>query len=252
MIVTDVPPTEVAGRTMAGSFGMPSLPPELWRDDLVRARAAVREGQVLIVSVVGTADAATTETAFVDDFARLAREVSDLGAHAVEANLSCPNVGKREGEVYRDPALVGRIARAIRSAVPDKPLLLKLGEIRDAEHIDAVVDATAGIADALVLANAPARRVIAADGSIYFGIGREQAGITGAAIKPLALAAIRMAGEAIARRRVRMALVGVGGIVVPADVREFIESGACAGLSVTGATLDPMLALDVKTSFPEI
>lgn len=85
-----------------GSIGMPSLPVEFWQDDVAQARAALQPGQVLIVSIVGTAQPGMSEDAYVEEFATLAAMVVEAGADIVEANLSCPNVGEAEGgAVYK-------------------------------------------------------------------------------------------------------------------------------------------------------
>ena len=57
----DIPAAPVAA-TAAGSIGMPSSAPEVWRRDIRNCRARLRAGQVLIVSVVGTADGGTSES----------------------------------------------------------------------------------------------------------------------------------------------------------------------------------------------
>src|SRR5580704_8376815 len=95
--------------TAAGSIGMPSSPPETWRRDIRNCRARLRPGQVMIVSVVGTSDAETSEEDFVRDFAALTAEARDAGAQVVELNFSCPNVGRRESEVYRNVEVATRI-----------------------------------------------------------------------------------------------------------------------------------------------
>lgn len=252
IVVTNKVPNRPGNWTTAGSFGMPSLSMEEWRADLVRARAAVGAGQVLIVSVVGSIGPDVTEDQAVADFAALARIVADCGAHIVEANLSCPNVGKREGQTYLDVPLATRIARAVREAVPDRPVLLKVGEVREPERMEALLRGVAGAADGLVVMNAPARRVVDASGNVFFGAGRETCGITGAAIKPIALSQVRKARAIIDRLRLPLQIVGGGGIVTPGDVREFMDAGACAALSSTGATMNPLLAVDLKAVAPEV
>lgn len=252
LVTTDHVPMQLADWTLGGSFGMPSLPPAMWREELRAARAAVGAGQVLIASVVGTAHEHTTEDEIVADFSALAKEVVAGGAHIVEANLSCPNVGKREGQIFLDTALASRIAGAIRDAVGSVPVLLKVGEIREEPGMEHFLAAVAGIADGVVLMNAPSRRIVKADGTRYFPAGREQAGVTGAAIKGIALRAIGMAAATVRRRGYRLGIVGVGGVVAPRDAMDFIEAGACAALTVTGAALAPRLACAVKDAFPEV
>jgi dihydroorotate dehydrogenase len=242
-----------AGRaTTAGSFGMPSMLPEIWMAEMERCRAALTSGQVLIASVVGTAGPDVSEEEFVADFADLAARAADAGAHILEINLSCPNVGKAEGQLYLDAALSGRIARAVKKATGGRPLLLKSGAIRDPAHFLNLLKAVAGAADGLVLINGPSRRIVNAAGAPAFGPGRERAGVTGAAVKPLALGAVKQALALIAEHKLPLEVVGCGGVTSPQDVRDFLAAGACAALSATGATLNPYLASQLKAQAPDI
>jgi dihydroorotate dehydrogenase len=244
--------TSEAGGTTAGSFGMPSVLPEIWMAEMEKCRAALASGQVLIASVVGTAGPDVSEEAFVADFADLAARAADAGAHILEINLSCPNVGKAEGQIYLDAALTARIARAVKKATGGRPLLLKSGAIRDPAHFLNLLKAVAGPADGLVLINGPSRRIVNAAGAPAFGPGRERAGVTGAAIKPLALGAVKQALALIAEHKLPLEVVGCGGVTSPQDARDFLAAGACAALSATGATLNPYLACELKAQAPDL
>ena len=252
LVIGGQTPSTLSDWSLGGSFGIPSLEPAVWRDEIRAARASLRDAQVLIVSVVGTAHPHTTEDEIVADFAALAREAVECGAHLVEANLSCPNVGKREGQIFLDTELSIRIARAVRDAVGSVPVLLKVGELRDEESIARFLAGVAGLADGVVLMNSPARRMVRADQGPYFPPGREVAGVTGAAVKPIALRAIRQASALIRRHGYPLQIVGVGGVITPADARDFIDAGACAALAVTGAAMNPWLADSVKRQMPEL
>src|SRR5258708_7933105 len=98
------------GPAALGWSGMRSPAPEFWQGASRRGRAPLPAGQPLIVSIVATAAPDTTTDAFVAEFEQLAAQVREAGAQIVEANLSCPNVQRHEGEVYRDPTLAARIA----------------------------------------------------------------------------------------------------------------------------------------------
>jgi len=252
IIASDRAPETVAKLTTGGSFGLPTVPPDLWEEDMARARTHVGEGQVFIASVVGTAAAEVSEDAFVQDFAGLTARVVRCGAQIVEVDLSCPNVGKSEGMLYMDVDLCGRIARAIRKESRDCPVLLKIGAIPDDDRFAALMQAVAGYADGLVLINAPGRRIVKPDGSPYFGRGREFAGVTGAAIRPMALASVRQGMRLIEKHRLGLQVVGCGGIATTADIREFIAAGAVAAVSATAAMFNPWMAVDLKAEAPEI
>jgi len=238
--------------TAGGSFGIPSVAPETWQPDIVAARRALGAGQVLIVSVVGTARPGLSDEAFVEDFASLAASAAANGADAVEADLSCPNVARREGEVYLDVPLSARIARAVKSAVGDRPVLLKIGDIADRAVLGEFLEQVAGAADAVVMINAPSRRIVNASGAPAFGAGRERAGVTGGAVKTIALRAVGDAASHVARRRLPLKIVGVGGIASAADAREFLDAGAYAVQSATAANWNPRLAAELKAAAPDI
>ena len=238
--------------TTGGSFGMPSMLPEIWMAEMEKCRAALAPGQVLIASVVGTAAADVSEAQFVADFADLGARAIEAGAHMLEVNLSCPNVGKAEGTLYLDADLSSRVARAVKKASGGRPLLLKSGVIRDPLHFLKLLKGVSGAADGLVMINAPSRRIVDAAGAEAFGAGRERAGVTGAAIKPLALDMVKQAVALIDLHKLPLQVIGCGGITAPGDARQFVAAGACAALSATGAMLNPHLAVELKALAPDL
>ena len=245
-------PADPRGATAGGSFGIPSVAPEVWKPDIAAARRALGAGQALIVSVVGTAQPGLSEADFVADFVALARSVAESGADLVEADLSCPNVARREGEVYLDTKLSTAIARETKAAAGGRPVLLKIGDIADRAAMAAFLDGVAGAADGVVMINAPSRRIVDGAGAPAFGAGRERAGVTGGAIKAVALRAVADAAAHIRRRGLPLQIVGVGGVASAADARAFLEAGACAVQSATAATWNPFLAAEIKSAAPEI
>jgi dihydroorotate dehydrogenase len=245
-------PRAASAATAAGSFGIPSVAPEAWQPDIAAAKRALGAGQVLIVSVVGTARPGLSEGDFVADFAELGARVADGGADVVEADLSCPNVARREGEVYLDLNLSAAIARALRKAVGKRPILLKIGDIADRAKMGEFLEAIAGAADGIVMINAPSRKIVDGAGAPAFGAGRERAGVTGGAIKSIALRAVGEAAAYAARRKLPVKIIGVGGIASAADARAFLDAGAYAVQSATAATWNPYLAAELKAADPAI
>ncbi len=245
-------PTPGCGLTLAGSFGMPSAPPSFWQPDLERACRSIGDGQVVIGSIVGTAGEGVSDQAFIADFDRLTRQVCEAGVHAVEANLSCPNVGRAEGELYQDSERSGQIAQAVRAASGGRPVLLKTGPFASPQAMRGFLQRVNGHADAVVMINAPARRIVRADGSPAFPPGRERAGVIGARILPIALDAVRTARQLIAADHLALQVIGAGGLTTPADARAFLDAGACAAQSATGAMFNPYLAIQTKHADPSI
>jgi dihydroorotate dehydrogenase len=244
-----VAPPDTRRATFGGSFGTPSVAPAAWAPDIAVAKRALGPGQALIVSVMGTARPGLSDDEFVADFATLARTVAANGADLVEADLSCPNVARREGEVYLDVEQSARIAGAMKAC--GKPLLLKTGDFVDRGRMAAFLEAVAG-ADGVVMINGPSRRIVDAAGGPAFGAGRERAGVTGAAIKPLALKAVSDAVEIVARKGLALKIVGVGGVCSAADARDFLAAGAVAVQSATAAAWNPYLAAELKAAAPDV
>ena len=69
--------------TLAVSLGLPSMEPEVWRKDMRRARERLHPGQVLIASIVGTADPTSGVEGFIADYAQCATWAAEAGAHVI-------------------------------------------------------------------------------------------------------------------------------------------------------------------------
>ena len=244
-------PGDLLALTGAGSFGMPSRRPAFWQDDIRRTRAMMETGQVLIVSIVATPEPGMTAEALAGEFERLAAMVSEAGAQVVEANLSCPNVRTGEGELYRDPAMVARVATATRAGAGSRPVTLKLGYIADDHDLAPVLHAAEGFTDGIVLMNGINRAVVDRDGTPTFGPGRETCGITGKGLRDLAVDSVARAVSIVARERLNLKIIGTGGIMRPEDAGAFFEAGAYAVFSASGAIFDPHLAVHIKSAHPE-
>jgi dihydroorotate dehydrogenase len=243
--IDGVPPGAVAA-TAAGSIGMPSSPPDVWRQDIRRCRTRLRPGQVMIVSVVGTADADTTPQQIIDDFSTLAGEARDAGAHAVEMNFSCPNVGQRESEVYRDVEMAGRIATAARAAVGSLPLLVKVGPIEERERMAELLRRLSGMVDGVTMINSPSRLIVDANGAGAFGAKRERAGLMGGAVFDIALNCVRDAVDIIQRDELSLRVLAVGGVCSIERIKAFADAGAYAVLAASACAWDPYLAIRAK------
>ncbi len=129
---------------ITNSFGMPSKSREFLKEgilyalfeliliDIPRANASLQDGQVMIVSVVGTVhhtgDKNQDAINFIKDFADTALFAKQCGGKIIEANFSCPNVTTGEGSIYQNPSSVLSLADAIvRSLGEDVPLIIKVG-----------------------------------------------------------------------------------------------------------------------------
>lgn len=211
-------------------FGMPSMAPEVWREDIARAKQALEDGQALIVSVVATPEKDWGAEELAEDFAQCARWAADAGADVIEANFSCPNVCSAEGSIYLDPELSHRIAKAIRGAIAGVPLLVKTGDFSDCGRLAAYLEALNGVANGVTMVNCLARPVLNRDGSPAFGADFRLAGVLGRAIHEPCVAAVRAASDIVSERGLALEVAAVGGVSRREDAAAFFSAGAQAVL----------------------
>ncbi len=225
---------------ITNSFGMPSRSPEYLKKDILNAKRALKPGQLLIVSIVGTpAPGIDLKT----DFVRTAQLAKECGAEVIEANFSCPNVCSAEGTLYTDPKNAYDVAAALVKAIHPIPLIIKVGVFPATSLLQEVLKqlAHAG-ARAVCGINSVSMKVLTRDGTAALGPQRTTSGICGAPILQDALAFVREARTIIDREHLGLELLGCGGIVEPSHFDEFLNAGAQAALTATGMMWDPYLA----------
>ncbi|MBA2534351.1 MAG: dihydroorotate dehydrogenase [Rubrobacter sp.] len=147
---------------------------------------------------------------------------------AVELNLSCPNVECGGLAFCAGPSSVEEVVTACRAAVPGKPILAKLTNEGVVENARA---AEAAGADGLTVMNTiPALTIDARARKVLV-----RGGLSGPAIKPVALRAIYDVSGAV-----NVPVVGSGGVVSGTDVAEFMLAGATAvQVGTAGFVRDP-------------
>jgi dihydroorotate dehydrogenase (NAD+) catalytic subunit len=159
------------------------------------------------------------------------------GVSAIEVNISCPNVERGGMEFGAEPQAAAQITAAVKAA-SSLPILVKLSpNVTDIAHIARAV-AQAG-ADAVSLINT--LRGIAIDKERRRPIlGNIAGGLSGPAIKPVALYAVYRVAQAVS-----IPVIGCGGIVSASDAMEFIMAGASAVQVGTASFADPHTPLKV-------
>ncbi len=234
--------------TSTVSFGMPSKSPEVWMADVARARSCLATGQVLIVSVVATPSPGQGAAELVADFARLAAMAREAGAHVVEANLSCPNVCTAEGDIYQDAELSGQVARAMRAASHDVPVLLKVGYLARSRQLESLLRSVSGHVNGVVLVNGLARPIYTTKGGAAFGKGREVAGILGRGIHEMCVSSVTQAVAIRDRLSLDLEILGVGGVASEAEAARYLDAGAAAAMMGSAPMYDPLLAVRLKSA----
>ena len=172
------------------------------------------------------------------EYIKLARALEDAGVEGIELNVSCPNV--KEGGIAfgLDLKSFTRLVRAVRKKVKNPALIVKLSP--GAPGIEAFSRAAEDEgADAISLINtipAMAIDVNTRRPLIKNVIG----GLSGPAIKPIAVRMVYQASKAV-----KIPVIGMGGIASGEDAVEFMLSGAAAVAVGTATFMDPLATLKV-------
>jgi len=157
----------------------------------------------------------------IEDYVEVTRRFDDSPIDAIELNISCPNIKEGGVQFGNSPEMSGRVVEACRR-VTKKPLITKLSpnqtDIRENARrcIEAGSDALAVINTVMGMAiDVKTRKPV---------IGNIQGGLSGPAIKPIALLKVMQVAE-VARPH-NVPIIGQGGICNPTDALEFLIAGA--------------------------
>jgi dihydroorotate dehydrogenase (NAD+) catalytic subunit len=166
------------------------------------------------------------------DYAEVIRVLEDVqGVAGYELNVSCPNT--KHGGIYfsSDPALLDELVKLVRP-IARRPLIVKLSP--NVSRIEPLAQAAeqAG-ADAISLVNTFVSLAIDAHARRP-RIGAGFGGLSGPAIKPIALRLVYEACQAV-----RIPVIGLGGIRSGEDAAEFLVAGASAVQVGTANFWDP-------------
>ena len=173
----------------------------------------------------------------VEEYAEVTRIFDDSPIPAMEINISCPNV-KEGGVVFgNDPLMSAKVVEACR-AQTRKPLIAKLSPNQTdiAENARLCIEAGA---DGLSVINTLMGMAVDIERREPV-IGATRAGLSGPAIKPVALLKVMQVHEVAGPHGVP--IIGQGGVVCAEDAIEFMLVGASAVGVGTGLFYDPLLA----------
>ena len=213
---------------MLNSIGLPNPGLEAFAATVLPQTRAL--GRPLVVSIGGFEHG---------DYELACRRLdAEPGIAALELNVSCPNVRSGCISIGSDPAETEAVVRLCRAATR-LPLWVKLSpNVADLESIARAAE-RAGAA-ALVLTNT--LRGMAVDHrTLKPLLGGVTGGLSGPALKPVALAAVHGCRAACA-----LPIVGVGGIASGWDALEFLAAGASAVQVGSAAFREPLLARRVR------
>jgi dihydroorotate dehydrogenase (NAD+) catalytic subunit len=195
-----------------------------------------------------------TETRFIanvsgstiEEYVEVTRRFDQSPINAIEINISCPNV-KEGGVAFGNyPDMSAQVVQACRRATT-KPIITKLSpnqtDIRENARrcIEAGTDALSVMNTVMGMAiDLRSRRPV---------LGNIQGGLSGPAIKPIALLKVHQVYE-VARRH-HVPIIGQGGITNANDALEFIIAGASAVGIGTSLFYDPMICKKVNAGIAE-
>jgi dihydroorotate dehydrogenase (NAD+) catalytic subunit len=192
---------------LLNAIGLASPGIVLMKDEIQEAK---QSGVPVIVSVFGFS---------VSDYSKSARVAETYGADAVELNVSCPHVSG-VSEIGQDPKIVAKVTRTVKKAV-DIPVFAKLSpNVSNIVEIGRAVE-RAG-ADAVTAINTIKGMLI--DIHVRLPVlSAKIGGLSGPAIKPVAVRCVYELAE-----KVKLPIIGVGGIMGWEDAVEFFLAGASA------------------------
>lgn len=157
----------------------------------------------------------------MDEFAEVARRVSEAEPDLIEVNISCPNVEAEFGRPFAsDPDSAAAVTRAVKGATP-LPVIVKLSpNVTDIAAIAQAVEAAG--ADAIAAINTVTGMVLDVDCGQPI-LANRVGGLSGPAIRPIAVRCVYEIYQAV-----DIPIVGLGGVVDGRDAVEMIMAGATA------------------------
>ena len=182
----------------------------------------------------------------IEDYAAVTKRFDDSPIDAIEINISCPNIKRGGAEFGNDPAMSARVVEACR-AQTGKPIITKLSpnqtDIRENARrcIEAGTDAFAVINTVMGMAiDVETREPI---------IGNVQGGLSGPAIRPIALLKTREVYEVAKDHNVP--IIGQGGITTAEDAIEVLLAGAATVGVGTALFYDPLVCNKINAGISD-
>lgn len=199
----------------------------------------VEQSSRIVISIAG-------ET--IEEYATLARKVRSVaGISAIEVNISCPNVENRGLVFACDPDASRRVIDGVRKTIGGElPIIAKLSpDVTNLPEIaKGVVESGA---DALALINTVLGMVINIE-TMRPHLGGKTGGLSGPAIKPVAVRAIYQVHAALPE----VPILGMGGVSSGRDALELILAGA-SGVSVGTASFgNPHAAIEIQSELRDL
>jgi len=182
----------------------------------------------IIVNVVGK----TTQ-----DYCEVVERLADIDVDLLEINISCPNV--KEGGIAfgQDPKCVEAITSELKKRAK-QPIIMKLSpNVTDIAEMARAAEA--GGADVISLINTLTGMKIDINKRTFL-LGNKTGGLSGPAIKPIAVRMVYQVANAV-----KLPIIGMGGIINAEDALEFIMAGASMVAVGTANFINPTATIQV-------
>lgn len=182
----------------------------------------------------------------IEDYAAVTERFDDSPIDAIEINISCPNIKEGGVSFGNYPEMSAKVVAACRAAT-NKPVIAKLSPNQTDIRENARLCIEAG-ADALAVINTITGMAIDAESRRPI-IGNVQGGLSGPAIKPIALLKVKQVYEVAGPANVP--IIGQGGITTTEDAIEFLIAGAAAVGIGTSLFYDPLLCSKINAGISD-
>lgn len=182
----------------------------------------------------------------IEDYAEVTRRFDDSPIDAIEINISCPNIKEGGVSFGNYPEMSAKVVAACRGATK-KPIIAKLSPNQTDIQENARLCIEAG-ADALAVINTISGMAIDIEARKPI-IGNVKGGLSGPAIKPIALLKVHQVFEVAGPKNIP--IIGQGGITTVADALEFIIAGSATVGIGTALFYDPLLCPKINTGIAE-
>lgn len=179
----------------------------------------------------------------VEEYLNVVDRLASCKVHMLEINISCPNVKKGGIAFGTNPKSIEKITREVKKHA-SQPVIMKLSpNVTDIK--ECAKAAEAGGADAISLINTLTGMKIDVERRA-FALANRTGGLSGPAIKPVALRMVYEAAHAV-----NIPVIGMGGITTANDAIEFLMAGSTAVSVGTASFHNPCAALEIADGIRE-
>ncbi|MCY7492692.1 dihydroorotate dehydrogenase [Bacillus safensis] len=205
----------------------------------------VLENELPWLEQFGTPIIANVAGSQVEDYVEVAKQISQAkNVHALELNISCPNV-KTGGIAFgTDPNMAASLTKAVKK-VSSVPVYVKLSpNVANIVEIAQAIEAAG--ADGLTMINT----LIGMRLDLKTGkpiLANKTGGLSGPAVKPVAVRMVHEVSQAVS-----IPIIGMGGVQSAEDVLEFLLAGASAVAVGTANFVNPFICPEIIEELPNV